>query len=139
MEPLELKFGKTGPALWAAARKVLFLAREHDHRGICICHYAFDGAPFSVLTRMASQEHMMRCVQRKPAMVAAGLDHMDQLLKEWVVSCQCCAHASHNALKWGMIGIYPEAVQHYKDLWEIIFGLSHSSGLLHEHLMCWCH
>ena len=40
-EPIPLLCGKGGAAKWAVARTSLFLAREHGHTGIIICHYAF--------------------------------------------------------------------------------------------------
>ena len=80
-EPTPLLFGKSGAAQWAVARKSLFLAREHGHTGISICHYVFDGGDIH-LFRRASQEHMLRNVQRKQATVDAGLDHKEQLFKD---------------------------------------------------------
>eukprot|EP00974_Lingulodinium_polyedra_P040814 3921979-Lingulodinium_polyedra.AAC.1 len=136
MEPLALEHGKTGDALWAVARKTLMVAREHGHKGISICHYVFDGAPFSCLTRRARQEHMLRAVQRRDKDVAQGQDPKQMLVKEWVVASQCSAHACHNALKWGMRELF-NVEDCLKEIWEVFFALSHDSGLQRLHLVPW--
>eukprot|EP00974_Lingulodinium_polyedra_P029244 2818284-Lingulodinium_polyedra.AAC.1 len=50
-EPIPMTHGKDHDAVWAIARRGLFVAREHGHTGVSICHCTFDGGLFSGLYR----------------------------------------------------------------------------------------
>eukprot|EP00974_Lingulodinium_polyedra_P000328 31552-Lingulodinium_polyedra.AAC.1 len=43
---------------------------------------------------------------------------------------------AHNALKWALWEVYPEA-DHLEDIWQFLAGLEKSSNLLHSYLGQW--
>lgn len=129
--------GKNASSLLACALDAITIPRDRGHQGIAISCYVFDGASSNgLMVKRLKQFHLHRAMERKAKDLEEGRVPKMLLLKEWIVSMVCKAHACHNALKWSM-GMPKSIVAALKDLWIVLNSIRNSANLLHERLAQW--
>jgi hypothetical protein len=133
--PVPLTNGKSALAQYAVGRLFVPDLRLLGHRGIQICHFAFDRACFSSLGKIWKQHH-----QQKAAGSGLGGDPMASStmldLTTWVVATPCAVHDTHNSLKWSMF-LYCQNTTVLKDVYIVVESLRHCLDLLHGYLGSW--
>ena len=129
--PVPLTNGKSAMAQYAVGREFVPDLRKEGHRGIQICHFAFDRACYSALAKLWQQHHQGLAAEGgsdedgDPLASTALLD-----LLTWVVATPCAVHDTHNGLKWSLFEIL-------KDVFVVIESLRNCLDLLHSYLGLW--
>jgi len=135
--PVPLTNGKTAMAQYAVGREFIPDLRREGHRGIQICHFAFDRACYSALARLWRQHHQASTAEGgsneggDPLASPVLLD-----LLTWVVATPCAVHDTHNGLKWSLF-FYCQQTDVLKDVFVVIESLRNCLDLLHGYLGAW--
>ena len=125
-DPLPLRHGKTGDAIFAASLAFFKTLRQMGHKGIAVQHYAFDRSLHGFMLRRFRQHHSMYAKEGREEQLH-GCPHLyDPAFLEWVVDTPCCNHDVHNAFKWSLFD-YMANEELLKDMWAV--AESHSQWL----------
>ena len=131
-DPVQLSSGKTAWHAFTAACQFFPMLRTLGHTGIAVSHYAFDRALYSTLARRMHQRHGL--YYKVTAHEANdGLVSFEELT-DWVVTTGCASHDTHNALKWALSSVVPDAADTVKKLFIVVESLRNSYDLLLGHL-----
>lgn len=132
--PVPLTHGKTAMAQYAVGRQFVLDLRQ-EHKGIQVCHFAFDRAGFSALARLWNRHHQSKAADEgsedDPFASEAKLD-----LLTWVVATPCAVHDTHNGLKWSMY-LHCQKTSVLQDVYVVVESLRNCLDLLHGFLGGW--
>ena len=132
-DPLPLRHGKTGDAIFAASIDFFKTLREMGHCGIVLHHYAFDRAMHEFLFRRFRQHHSHLAKKDRAAQLSQSTFLHEPALMEWVVDTPCSNHDVHNALRWALTG-YIDDEEMMKTIFAIAEGLRDGFGSLDAEL-----
>lgn len=125
---------KTAWAHYQAQVAAMPLARQRGHTGIVVSHHIWDRAVASACERHQRQRHAAYQMSIE-TQCSEGEAVLTELLS-WFTSVGCCAHDTHNALKWSIFA-YTHDREVMRDTWVVLESLQSSFDLLVAHMGDW--